>query len=135
MLGEQSHSGSLSAYYGIWRFSGGGSLVGKGCHPLSTALYLKRVEEYTRDGKPIRPVTVSARTHEITRLPACRYAGFLRTEYQDIEDYAQLHVKFADGTVADIFSSELVLGGVHNWLEVGWNTHRLRWGRFLPEVV
>jgi predicted dehydrogenase len=126
MLGEQSHSGSLSAYYGIWRFSGGGSLVGKGCHPLSTALYLKRVEGYTRDGKPIRPVTVSARTHEITRLPAYRDAGFLRTEYQDIEDYAQLHVKFADGTVADIFSSELVVGGVHNWLEVVCNNHRTR---------
>jgi predicted dehydrogenase len=126
MLGEQSHSGSLSAYYGIWRFSGGGSMVGKGCHPLSTALYLKRVEGYTRDGNPIRPVTVSARTHEITRLPAYRDAGFLRTEYQDIEDYAQLHVKFADGTVADIFSSELVVGGVHNWLEVVCNNHRTR---------
>jgi predicted dehydrogenase len=126
MLGEQSHSGSLSAYYGIWRFSGGGSLVGKGCHPLSTALYLKQVEGYTRDGKPIRPVTVSARTHEITRLPAYRDAGFLRTEYQDIEDYAQLHLKFADGTVADIFSSELVVGGVHNWLEVVCNNHRTR---------
>jgi len=118
MLGEQSHSGSHSAYYGSWRFSGGGSLVGKGCHPLSTVLYLKRVEGQTRDGVAIRPATVSARTHEITQLPAYRDAGFLRTAYEDVEDYAQIHVKFSDGTVADIFSSELVVGGVHNWLEV-----------------
>jgi predicted dehydrogenase len=126
MLGEQSHSGSHSPYYGVWRFSGGGSLVGKGCHPLSTMLYLKRVEGQTRDGLAIRPATVSARTHEITRLPAYRDEGFLRTGYEDVEDYAQIHVKFSDGTVADIFSSELVIGGVHNWLEVVCNNHRTR---------
>jgi len=126
MLGEQSHSGSQSPYYGSWRFNGGGSLVGKGCHPLSTVLYLKRVEGQTRDGRAIRPATVSARTHEITRLRTYRDAGFLRTAYDDVEDYAQLHVKFSDGTVADIFSSELVVGGVHNWLEVVCNNHRTR---------
>lgn len=126
MLGEQSHSGSHSPYYGSWKFSGGGSMVGKACHPLSAALYLKRVEGATRQAAPIRPATVSARTHEITRLPTYRDEGFLRTAYEDIEDYAQLHVKFTDGMVADIFSSELVIGGVHNWLEVVCNNHRTR---------
>ena len=126
IIGEGSHSGSHSAYYGNWRFSGGGSLVGKGCHPLSAALYLKRVEGESRNGVPIRPTTASARTHEITRLKAFRDEGFLRTTYDDIEDYAQVHVTFSDGTVADIFSSELVLGGVHNWLEVFANNHRTR---------
>ena len=126
MLGEQSHSGSHSPYYGLWRFSGGGSMVGKGCHPLSAALYLKRVEGETRNGRAIRPATVSARTHEVTRLPGYRDAGFLRTSYEDIEDYAQIHVTFSDGTVADIFASELVMGGVHNWIEVVCNNHRTR---------
>lgn len=126
MLGEQSHSGSHSPYYGIWKYSGGGSLVGKGCHVLSTALHLKRVEGKARDGIAIRPVTVSARTHEITRLPDYRDEGFLRTGYEDVEDYAQIHVKFSDGTVADVFSSELVMGGVHNWIEVICNNHRTR---------
>jgi len=126
LLGEQSHSGSHSPYYGSWRYSGGGSMVGKACHPLSVALYLKRVEGQTRNAAPIRPSTVSARTHEITRLPGYRDEGFLRTAYEDIEDYAQLHVTFADGTVADIFSSELVVGGVRNWVEVVCNNHRTR---------
>jgi predicted dehydrogenase len=124
ILGNQSHSGSHSRYYGIWRHSGGGSLVGKGCHPLSAALFLKRAEGAARDGKPIRPATVSARTHQITKLPDFRDAGFLRTGYQDIEDYGQMHIVFTDGTVADIFASELVLGGVSNWLEVMANNHR-----------
>jgi predicted dehydrogenase len=126
MMGNQSHSGSHSPYYGQWRFSGGGSLVGKGCHPLSAALVLKRAEGSARDGKAIRPATVSARTHAITKLCGFRDEGFLRTAYQDIEDYGQMHITFADGTVADIFASELVLGGVSNWLEVMANNHRTR---------
>jgi predicted dehydrogenase len=126
MIGDESHSGSHAPYYGRWKFSGGGSLVGKACHPLTAALHLKRAEGEARDGKPIRPAAVSARTHEITRLKNFRDAGFLRTDYDDVEDYAQVHLTFEDGTVADIFSSELVLGGVHNWLEVFANNHRTR---------
>jgi predicted dehydrogenase len=126
MIGDESHSGSHAPYYGRWKFSGGGSLVGKATHPLTAALHLKRAEGEARDGKPIRPAAVSARTHEITRLENFRDAGFLRTDYHDVEDYAQAHVTFEDGTLADIFSSELVLGGVHNWLEVFANNHRTR---------
>jgi predicted dehydrogenase len=124
MLGGESHSGSHSPVYGIWRHAGGGSLIGKGCHPLSACLYLKAVEGRARNGRSVRPATVSCRVHEITRLPGYRDRGFLRTDYEDVEDYSQLHVTFDDGTVADVFATELVLGGVHNWLEVFANNHR-----------
>ena len=124
MIGGESHSGSHSPTYGVWKHSGGGSLVGKGCHPLSACLYLKQVEGRARQGRPIRAASVSCRVHEITRLPAFRDRGFLRTSYDDVEDYSQLHVTFDDGTVADVFATELVLGGVHNWLEVFANNHR-----------
>jgi predicted dehydrogenase len=125
--GEESHSGSHSPEYGIWRRAGGGSLVGKGCHPLTAALYLKRVEgEVSEAGKPIRPKTVSARTHAITREPAFRSAGHLRTDYHDVEDFVAVHVVFDDGMVADIFSTEIVMGGVHNWIEVYAGNHRTR---------
>jgi len=124
--GDESHSGSTSPVYGDWRFSGGGSLVGKGCHPLSAALYLKQVEGLARLGKPIRPKTVSCRTHEITRNPQFVDAGHLRTDYRDVEDFAAVHVVFEDGMVADVFSCELVMGGVHNWIEVYCNNHRMR---------
>src|SRR5208282_6460961 len=126
MIGDESHNGSHSPFYGSWKFSGGGSLMGKACHPMSAAIHLKRVEGEARDGTAIRPEYVSAHVHEITRLKTFRDAGFLRTEYEDTEDYCQVHVTFQDGTVADIFASELVLGGVYNWLEIYANNHRTR---------
>lgn len=124
MHGEESHSGSHSPTYGQWKFSGGGSMMGKGCHPLSAAIYLKDVEGRIRDGKPIRPKFISARTHAITRMPSFKDEGYLRTTYKDTEDFAMLHVVFEDGTIADLFASELVLGGVHNWLEINTTNHR-----------
>ncbi|MHA6246934.1 Gfo/Idh/MocA family protein [Pontibacter sp. CAU 1760] len=124
MHGEESHSGSHSLTYGQWKFSGGGSMIGKGCHPLSAAIYLKHVEGRARTGEPIRPQTISARTHAITRMPTFKDEGHLRTTYKDIEDFAMLHVVFEDGTIADMFASELVLGGVHNWIEVNTSNHR-----------
>ena len=35
-----------------------------------------------------------------------------------------MHVTFEDGTVATVFASDIVLGGIHNWLEVCANNHR-----------
>lgn len=124
MHGEESHSGSHSLTYGQWQFSGGGSMIGKGCHPLSAAIYLKHVEGRARNGNPIRPKTISARTHAITRMPTFKDEGYLRTTYKDTEDFAQLHIVFEDGTIADLFASELVLGGVHNWIEINTTNHR-----------
>lgn len=122
--GEEAHSGSHSQAYGFWRLAGGGSMVGKGCHPLTAALYLKRVEGRARDGTPIRPAAVSARTHALTKLDRFKDEGHLRADYHDIEDFSVMHVVFEDGTIADIFASEIVMGGIHNWLEVCANNHR-----------
>jgi len=126
MTGEESHNGSASDVYGIWRFAGGGSLIGKGCHPLSAMLYLKRIEGLARNGQPIRPARVTARTHQITRLPEYRDAGFIRTDYHDVEDCGMMHVIFEDGTLCDVLTSELVLGGIYDYVEVFANNHRTR---------
>ncbi len=124
MHGEEAHSGSHSQTYGQWRQSGGGALIGKAVHPLTAALYLKRVEGRHRLGQPIRPAAVSARVHDITRLDAYVDRGHLRTDYDDVEDFSALHIVFEDGTIADIFASDIVMGGIHNWLEVVANNHR-----------
>jgi predicted dehydrogenase len=126
LAGEESHNGSASPVYGVWRFAGGGSLIGKGCHPLGGMLYLKRVEGIARNGVPIRPASVSARTHELTRLPGYRDAGLIRTDYHDVEDYGFIHVVFEDGTVGDVTTSEVALGGIYDYLEVFANNHRTR---------
>jgi len=124
MHGEEAHSGSHAATYGYWKFSGGGSLIGKGCHPLTAALYLKRVEGLTRRRKPIRPKSVTGRMHALTALKAYQDKGHLRCDYHDIEDFSMTHVTFDDGTVATIFASEIIMGGIHNWVEVAANNHR-----------
>jgi len=124
MHGEEAHSGSHASTYGYWKFSGGGAMVGKGCHPLTAALYLKRVEGRTRGIGPIRPKTVSARVHALTRLKGYIDRGYLRADYRDIEDFSLMHVVFEDGTIADIFASDIVMGGIHNWLEIAANNHR-----------
>ena len=124
MHGEEAHSGSHATTYAYWKFSGGGAMIGKGCHPLTAALYLKRVEGIARNGKPIRPAAVSARAHAITRLQGFRDEGHIRADYHDIDDFSLMHVVFEDGTIADIFASDIVLGGIHNSLEVNTNNHR-----------
>jgi len=124
MHGEEAHSGSHATTYAYWKFSGGGVMIGKGCHPLTAALYLKRVEGKAKNGKPIVPKSVSARTHALTRLDGFEDKGHIRCDYHDIDDFSLMHVVFEDGTVADIFASDIILGGIHNWLEVAANNHR-----------
>jgi predicted dehydrogenase len=124
MHGEEAHSGSHATTYAYWKFSGGGVMIGKGCHPLTGALYLKRVEGNARNGKPIRPKAVTARTAALTRLEKFEDKGHIRCDYHDIDDFSLMHVVFEDGTIADIFASDIVLGGIHNWLEVSANNHR-----------
>lgn len=146
MIGEESHNGSHSGDYGIWARAGGGSLVGKGCHPLTALLYLKRCEKATAGrlvnqpnekaaaapvaAQPATPAyvphSVTARTHQLTRLPQYRDAGKIRTAYHDIEDYGWMHVTFADGTVADVVTGETTLGGIYDYLEIFANNHRSR---------
>jgi predicted dehydrogenase len=124
--GEQSHSGSHSLAYGQWKLSGGGSMIGKGCHPLSVAIYFKHVEGRVRNGNPIRPKTITARAHIITRMPGYKNEGYLQTTYKDIEDFALMHIEFEDGTIASLFASELILGGVNNWIEINTTNHRTK---------
>lgn len=122
--GEEAHSGSHNPTYAYWKHSGGGVMIGKGCHPLTAALYLKRVEGRTRQGVPIRPAAVSARTHALTRLKSFCDEGHIRRDYHDIDDFSMMHVVFDDDTVATLFASDIVLGGIHNWLEISANNHR-----------
>ncbi|MEX0643514.1 MAG: Gfo/Idh/MocA family oxidoreductase [Pirellulales bacterium] len=120
---EESHSGSHGKLYGRWTAYGGGALVGMGCHPLTAALYLKRVEGRAHNGRPIQPKSVSARAHALTRNPNFRSEGHIRCDYHDIDDVASVHVEFDDGTVADIRASTIVIGGIRNYLHVAANNH------------
>ena len=99
-------------------------MIGKGCHPLTAILYLKDVEGRTRNQKPILPAAVSARTHALTQQKSFQDKGYIRSDYHDIEDFCLMHLVFDDGMIADIFASEIIIGGIQNRIEVVANNHR-----------
>jgi predicted dehydrogenase len=118
--GEESHSGSHAAYAKHWQTAGGGSLLGKGCHPLAAALYLKRVEGIARDGRPIRPRAVVAEVGRLTHNPAfvAEQPKYIQDGWHDVEDWGAMLVTFEDRSVAQITASDAVLGGIRNCLTV-----------------
>jgi predicted dehydrogenase len=110
--GEESHSGTHSEPNKHWRTAGGGALLGKGCHPLGAALFLKR-----REGA--RPASVVAQTSTLTATPAfARSATPIRTGYEDVEDFGIMVCTFDDGSVAEVVGADTTLGGVRNRLTV-----------------
>ena len=120
IVGEESHSGSHATYSYEWRTSGGGSLLGKGCHPLGAALYLKQDEGMRKFGKPILPTHVSAEVAQLTHMAEFEKEKkhYMRTGWKDVEDWGTMALTFDDGSVAQITSSDIVLGGVHNHLDI-----------------
>lgn len=116
--GEESHSGSHASYSRRWATAGGGSLLGKGCHPLGAALYLKRAEGELRHGRPIRPRSVVAEVARLTAMPDFQASEpkFLQTGWVDVEDWGAMLVTFDDGSVAQITAADTVLGGIRNYL-------------------
>tara|TARA_B100001123_G_scaffold430528_1_gene550608 strand:+ start:18157 stop:19326 length:1170 start_codon:yes stop_codon:yes gene_type:complete len=119
-VGEESHSGTHSEYAKLWRTSGGGSLINKGCHPLGAVLYLKYNEGRRKIGKPIRPKSVTAEVAHLTEVKSFvkEEEKYIKTGWQDCEDWASMMITFEDDTVAQITASDMVLGGIHNVLTV-----------------
>lgn len=120
IVGEESHSGTHSDYARQWRYSGGGSLLNKGCHPLGTALHLKYEEGRRKWGKPIRPLRVIANIARLTKTRGflADDERFIREGWEDCEDWGSLLLTFDDDTVAQITASDIVLGGIQNVFSV-----------------
>ncbi len=125
---EESHSGSHAEYAKRWITSGGGSLMVKGSHPLGAALQLKRREGERRLGRPIRPASVVCEVGRLTATEPFRRerTHYLRTGWQDVEDWGLMVVTFEDGSVAEVKAADVTLGGVHNYLEAYLSNARLR---------
>ena len=121
LVGEESHSGTHSAVNKHWQTSGGGSLIGKACHPLGGALYLKADEGMRLRGAPVRPVSVMAEVAQLAdtatfRASAPRYLNTV--DGADVEDWGGMLVGFDDGTVAQISAADTVLGGIRNQMAI-----------------
>ncbi|MGE5159826.1 MAG: Gfo/Idh/MocA family protein [Gemmatimonas sp.] len=117
MKGEESHSGSHAPHAAQWATTGGGSLIRMGCHPLSTVLYLKRVEAKARG----EAIGVASVTCDVGNVSACLRSDertFIKANPIDVEDWGTLTLTFSDGTKASVFSGDMVMGGVRNLIEV-----------------
>src|SRR5499426_3728487 len=121
LVGEESHGGTHAPVNKRWMTGGGGSLIGKACHPLGGALYLKADEGRRRHGRPIRPVSVSAEVAHLADTAAFRASTprYLNTvDGADVEDWGSMLVTFEDGTVAQISAADTVLGGIRNSMAI-----------------
>jgi predicted dehydrogenase len=121
LVGEESHGGTHAPVNKRWATGGGGSLIGKACHPLGAALYLKADEGQRMRGRAIRPVSVSAETANLAATDTFRATTprYLNTvEGADVEDWGTMLIGFDDGTVAQISAADTVLGGIRNQMIV-----------------
>ncbi len=121
IIGEESHSGTHAPVNKRWETGGGGSLIGKACHPLGGALYLKSDEGVRLGGRPIRPVSVLAEVAHLAATPTFKAASpcYMRVvENANVEDWGSMLITFEDGTVAQITASDMVLGGVRNQMAI-----------------
>ncbi|MEO6716119.1 MAG: Gfo/Idh/MocA family oxidoreductase [Novosphingobium sp.] len=116
--GEESHSGSHAPYSRHWRTAGGGSLLRLGVHPIGAALWLKQREGRRRDGRPIRPASVTATVARLTDVAAFRaqQPHHVVADWADVEDFGAVTVSFSDGSIAQLTSTDTRLGGIRNYL-------------------
>jgi predicted dehydrogenase len=121
LVGEESHSGTHAPANKRWLTAGGGSLLGKGCHPLGGILYLKADEGQRLRGRPVRPLSVLAEVAQLADTELFRGSGrhYLNTvEGADVEDWGSMLLRFDDGTVAQVSAADVVLGGIRNQLQI-----------------
>ncbi|HEX3656612.1 MAG TPA: Gfo/Idh/MocA family oxidoreductase [Pirellulales bacterium] len=115
--GVCAHQGSHAPAYDTPERSGGGALFNKACHPLGPCLYLKQVEGILRDGRPIRPVRVSAVALQVLKHQPPESGEHFRV-MQNVDDFGRITVVFDDQTVAEVLGHDLSISGIRNELSV-----------------
>ncbi|MBI4966243.1 MAG: Gfo/Idh/MocA family oxidoreductase [Desulfomonile tiedjei] len=120
MRSELSHSGSQAPYSRQWKTSGGGSLMRLGAHPVGAVLHLKHYEGLLKSGRPIRAKSVTAEVGFHSKIEAFQQETkkYVVSNWEDVEDWGVMVIAFEDGSNATVFSSDGVLGGVRNTINV-----------------
>lgn len=116
---EENHSGSNSVFSRDWKHTGGGALLRMGVHSVGACLHLKEWEGLVRRGRGIRAVSVLADTADLIHSEAsaqAREAGahaWISANPVDVENWANLVIRFEDGTRASVIVSDAGLGGLN----------------------
>lgn len=125
---EESHSGSHSPFAFKWKTSGGGALLRLGSHPIGAVLHLKAYEGRLKNGAPIVPVAVTAEVANLADTCVFRDAGkaWLVNKWEDVENWSSCIIAFSDGSRATIVASDIVLGGIKNFIEICMTNARIQ---------
>ncbi|HYL80484.1 MAG TPA: Gfo/Idh/MocA family oxidoreductase [Candidatus Acidoferrum sp.] len=117
---EECHSGSHSTFAKQWKFAGGGALLRMGVHSVAACLHLKAYEGEIRDGRPIRPVSVTADAASLMRLPTASRGPrkWIAADPDDVENWANVALTFEDGTRGLVTVSDAGLGGLNTKIGV-----------------
>ena len=116
---EENHSGSNSVFSREWKSTGGGALLRMGVHSVGACLRLKQWEGEYRLGRSIRPVSVLADTADLIHTNASERARkanahqWISSDPVDVEDWANVTIRFDDGSRATVLVSDVGLGGLN----------------------
>jgi predicted dehydrogenase len=116
---EENHSGSNSVFSREWKSTGGGALLRMGVHSVGACLHLKQWEGECRLGRSIRPVSVLADTADLIHTHASERARkanahqWISSDPVDVEDWANVSIRFDDGSRATVLVSDVGLGGLN----------------------
>lgn len=116
---EENHSGSNSVYSREWKSTGGGALLRMGVHSVGACLHLKQWEGEQRLGRAIRPVSVIADTADLIHTDASERARkanahrWISSNPVDVENWANVSIRFDDGSRATVLVSDVGLGGLN----------------------
>lgn len=115
--GVCAHQGSHAPAYDTPAKSGGGALFNKACHPLGPCLLLKQIEGILKNGRPIRPLRVSALALQVLRHQPAAAGEHFRV-MRNVDDFGRVTVIFEDQTVAEVTGHDLSISGIRNELSV-----------------
>ncbi len=117
MKGEESLKGSSSSVAGEWSKTGGGIFMRNGVHPLGAILYLKEQEALAQGHNITVKSVVGDMGYATRRLNEHEHRHIAARPY-DVEDAGTAIITFTDGSKANIISTDNLLGGSKNVVEV-----------------
>lgn len=121
MQAEESHNGSHAFHAANWKYTGGGALIRQGCHPISGVLFLKQEEAKAR-GEKFGIRSVLADVGVCTASLKEDEHKYIDANPVDVEDIANLTITFLDGSKAHVVSTDILVGGMKNYLDIYTNS-------------
>ena len=115
--GEESLKGSSSPVAGEWDKTGGGIFIRNGVHPLGAILWLKEQEAQARGEVITIRSVVGDMGYAVKNLTEYEHRHIAARPH-DVEDSGTAVVTFSDGTKALIISTDDLLGGSKNYIEL-----------------